>query len=145
MKPKDYVGLSLVIVGGVADGYNQVIRHHYYRFVEIHPDHNVAFWGEDQWLNKYRLDENGDIIPTGRTGWFTPAYEEKFWGSSRWFVDFTDAHHLTRAIERWGSIGGTLIITMGEKKPWWDYALRFTGSMVGKQIGFAIIHDGIYR
>lgn len=82
-----YIILTIVLpmilasVAGVAYGYNQVQRHYYKNFAVKHPNHNALFWGPEQWKNKWK---NGD-----------KSQGEAFWGSSRWFVVFTDAHHLT--------------------------------------------------
>jgi len=140
-----YAGLGLMFIGGVADGYNQVVRHHYYRFAEMHPGHNPLFWGEKQWLNKWKLDDEGQIIPNPKTGLFRPDYVERFWGSSRWFVSVTDAHHLTREIDKLTTISGSMLLVIGEKKPWWHYAIMFAGGVAARSAGFYIVHDVIYK
>ena len=142
---KDYIATGLLFVGGAADGLNQTVRHHYYKMQEKHPNINDAFWGADQWKNKWQLDENGDLIPYGRPGWAVPDYKEKFWGSSTVFVSVTDAHHLTREIDKLSTIGGTVLITIGEKKPIWDYMLRFAISLTARQAGFYFVHDIYYK
>ena len=52
-------------------------------------DLNLFFWRKSySWKNKWKLSENREpIIENGK-------YVERFWGSSRWFVSFTDAWHL---------------------------------------------------
>jgi len=60
---------------------------------------NKFFWIKAySWKNKWKLSENREpIIENGK-------YVERFWGSSRWFVSFTDAWHLFGLIERVGFI-----------------------------------------
>lgn len=145
LKGMQYAGLGLLFIGGVADGFNQVQRHHYYRMQEIHPNINDNFWGADQWKNKWELDANGEIIPYGREGWAVPTYKEKFWGSSRWFVAVTDAHHLTREIDRITTISGSMMLTIGEKKPFSHYAKLFVLGALARSAGFVLIHDVIYK
>jgi hypothetical protein len=62
-------------------------------------DLNLFFWIKAySWKNKWKLSENREpIIENGK-------YVERFWGSSRWFVSFTDAWHLFGLIERVGFI-----------------------------------------
>lgn len=144
VKGIQYAGLGLMFIGGIADGYNQVVRHHYYRMQEIHPNINDNFWGADQWKNKWELDANGDLIPNGE-GWAVSKYKEKFWGSSRWFVSVTDAHHLTREVDRWTTISGSMMLTIGEKKPFSHYAKLFALGLLARSTGFALIHDVIYK
>lgn len=52
-------------------------------------DLNLFFWRKSySWKNKWKLSENREpIIENGK-------YVERFWGSSRWFVSFTDAWHV---------------------------------------------------
>ena len=140
-----YAGLGLLFIGGVADGYNQVQRHHLYAMLEKHPDLNLDFWGSEQWKNKWELDSKGDLIPYGRPGWAVPTYKEKFWGSSRWFVAVTDAHHLTREIDRLATISGSMMLTIGEKKPFSHYAKLFALGLLARSAGFVLIHDVIYK
>ena len=140
-----YAGLGLLFIGGVADGYNQVQRHHLYAMLEKHPDLNLDFWGADQWKNKWELDASGQIIPYGSDGWAVPNYKEKFWGSSRWFVAITDAHHLTREIDRWTTISGSMMLTVGEKKPFLHYVKLFGLGIIARSAGFVLIHDVIYK
>ncbi len=142
---KDYAALGLSFVSGVADGYNQVQRHHYYRMQEIHPNINDNFWGVDQWKNKWKLDDKGELIPNEKTGILQPLYVEKFPGSSTVFVSITDAHHLTREIDKITIISGSVLITIGEKKKWYDYALRAGLTILARQAGFYLIHDVIYK
>lgn len=51
------------------------------------------------WLNKWKLDENGALIPCIKAPWyylglFRPEYEERFMFSSTFLVFLTDAEHL---------------------------------------------------
>lgn len=64
-----------------------------------------TFWLKDlSWVNKYKLDKfNRPIRINGK-------YIEKFWGSSRWFVMFTDAWHLFGLLHRIALIASFTIV-----------------------------------
>lgn len=53
----------------------------------------------ESWLNKWKLDDEGNPIPCIKAPWyylglFRPEYEERFIFSSTFFVFLTDAEHL---------------------------------------------------
>jgi len=77
----------LVLVSGMADGFNQAYLFHFSsvqkRFPNLKPN-------EDSWKNKYK---KGD-----------PKQGVKFFGSTTFLVWLTDIHHLTRTINRWSSL-----------------------------------------
>lgn len=87
------------------------------------------FWIKDlSWINKWQID-NG-LISTKK---------ERFWGSSRWFVMFTDGWHLFGLIERIGFIvtytaTGMLI---SQSAWYWFMLLSYPFSM----LVFHIFHD----
>lgn len=112
------INLAIVftIIAGVAYAYNQVARHYYKNFAKKHPGHNELFWGPEQWRNKWK---NGD-----------KSQGERFWGSSRWFVVFTDAHHLTMWVYTlcwWLAATAITMATLGIFKPIWYLPLVYWG------------------
>lgn len=105
---------SSYIIPGVASGLHEAILHHYPKFKDKFPGANDRFWNpKDSWERKY-----DDPYP-----------------GSRMFPVFTDAYHLTNAIKTGGLIGCTMFVTIGEKRPWWHYALDLG-------IGFAFYSVG---
>lgn len=139
-------GGSLVALGGAADGYNQVQRHHLNRMLEVHPNLNLDFWGVNQWKNKWELDADDQIITNEKTGWLQPSYKERFWGSSRWLVFVTDAHHLTRTVDITSTIAGVTLINIADpEKQLWQYLAESAGAFVIRSTVFWIVHDGIYK
>lgn len=75
------ISILLVVISGIAKA-----------ICDLSSDDKIKFkpeiyWVKSKsWVNKWK---NGD-----------PKQGEKFWGSSRWFVSFTDAWHLFGLIER---------------------------------------------
>ena len=75
------ISILLIIISGIAKA-----------ICDLSSDDKIKFkpetyWVKSKsWVNKWK---NGD-----------PKQGEKFWGSSRWFVLFTDAWHLFGLIER---------------------------------------------
>jgi hypothetical protein len=75
------ISILLIIISGIAKA-----------ICDLSSDDKIKFkpetyWVKSKsWVNKWK---NGD-----------PKQGEKFWGSSRWFVSFTDAWHLFGLIER---------------------------------------------
>lgn len=56
---------------------------------------NPDYWQKAySWRNKWKLDKTGNLIKVNY------KYVERFFGSSRWFVAFTDAWHLFGVLNR---------------------------------------------
>lgn len=75
------ISILLVVISGIAKA-----------ICDLSSDDKIKFKPEIYWVkSKSWVNEwkNGD-----------PKQGEKFWGSSRWFVSFTDAWHLFGLIER---------------------------------------------
>lgn len=105
---------STMLIPGISGGLHEVIQHRYPNFKKRFPKANDRFWNpEVSWEEKYK-----DPYP-----------------GSRMFPVFTDAYHLTNAINSVGLIGSSIFITIGEKRPWWHYAIDFG-------IGFAFYGMG---
>lgn len=82
--------MSLLFVGGMADGFGDVLQFHYPEFKQVFPRSNDQFWDPSQsWRNKYR---DGD-----------PANGRAFFGSRGVFVPLTDGWHAAKFL-RTGSI-----------------------------------------
>lgn len=79
-----WVVLLLLIIGGISNAIMDVLRFRYN--TSIFSDFkNQQWWNPSiSWRNKWK---NGE-----------PENGEKFWGSSRWFVRFTDAWHFFQGI-----------------------------------------------
>ena len=79
-----YLVLFLLIVGGISNAIMDVIRFRYSTSI-FKKFKNQQWWNPSiSWINKWK---NGDH-----------TQGEKFWGSSRWFVRFTDAWHFFQGI-----------------------------------------------
>lgn len=128
---------------GYSYGINQKIRHHYSQFAEKYPNHDPDFWGPEQWYNKWKLDSEGNLIPNvDRKYFWQPKYEEKFWGSSRWFVDVTDGHHSTMAGYRLGTMAGVAVSIANIEPQHFVYYLTQLGwSFLCNSAGFYMAHD----
>lgn len=82
------ISVLCAVLSGVARGVSNVISFHYeISIFNKHPEFNPKI----SWMNKWK---NGD-----------PKQGEKFWGSSRWFVMFTDKWHLYEFLHRLFFIG----------------------------------------
>ncbi len=92
---------------GIARGVSNVIQFHY----EISAfNDNPSYNPKISWMNKWK---NGD-----------PKQGERFWGSSRWFVLFTDKWHLYESLHRVFLIGAfTLYGYMMAQSLWWLFGL----------------------
>lgn len=106
----DVIIMSLQVVSGVADGFNQAIIH--YNYGKGNP-----FWDNKiSWTNKWKdgKPENG----------------EKFFGSSTVFVMFTDGFHLTRFFDRASSMI-CIGISFSEFK---DYSKKDIWKVIAKKV-----------
>jgi len=76
--------ISLIIIAGISNAIMDVIRFRYHRSIFI-SFKKQQWWNPTlSWKNKWK---NGD-----------PLQGEKYWGSSRWFVRFTDAWHFFQGL-----------------------------------------------
>lgn len=95
---------------GAAWGVHEEINHHYPAFQARHPNANPYFWNpEISW----------ETTPV-RMGY-------KF-----------DAKHILASTAQIGCIGGGIVIGIGRRKKWWQYAVDFgsfsAGYILGNQI-----------
>ena len=61
------------------------------------------------------------------------------------FVFFTDAKHGLAGINTLALVGGTCIVTIGEKREWWEYLIDLGIMSVGRSIGFYTVYNVIYK
>ncbi len=75
--------LLLIILAGISNAIMDVLKFRYSR--SVFNKFNENWWNPNKsWRNKWK---NGD-----------PEQGERFWGSSRWFVRFTDAWHFFQGL-----------------------------------------------
>lgn len=123
---------SVAFVSGMSNGLNQTLQHHYNRFERAFPNADPNFWNPDvSWRNKYAggLPENGERFP----------------GSKTVFVWTTDAFHLTNTIHRTTLFTAGCMVTIGEKRPWWHYALDIGITYAAHTAGFHLVYSGIFK
>lgn len=116
-------------ISGAAWGVHESVVHHPDRI----PDGwNKGFWdARISWKNKY---ENGN-----------PAQGPAFPGSTTIFSSITDAKHLFGSLHRQALFGAGLVLTIGDRRPWWHYALDAGISFAAFSIGFHGIYDIAFR
>jgi hypothetical protein len=83
--------MGAAAVSGAANGAGDVMQFWYSSSVFPQSGAGAQFWNPDlSWRNKWRLDESGEVAR---------PLQERFWGSSRWFVATTDGWHMTKSIQ----------------------------------------------
>ena len=105
---------------------------------------NPLFWHKNKsWQNKWKLDDKGRVMMNGKNT--RGGYVERFWGSSRWFVLFTDAWHLFGYFyNRLSRLSGIPIGMLAIKYSWW-YLFGFIVQSVLYAASFHIFHTKILR
>ena len=157
------LGVIFLFLAGMSKGLSDRINFHSYNLPAWM---NENFWDMDNWRNKWALDEYGDPISSEidhgccwvRNG--TKYYKEKYWGSSRLFVTFTDGWHLCQLLYKIFLTIGSILFAFGFpemfyeskikwlKKLWWWFdaklyriisiTILFTWLIVS--LGFEIIY-----
>lgn len=129
---KTAIGFSLMFLSGVASGYNEVILHHYPQFKRVHPEANDSYFNPDEsWLRKYKnLD---------------PSQGPAFWQSTGFLAPVTDFYHLTGVIDHGALLCGSVVLVIGEKRKWYEYAIQIVGGIAVRSAGFSLIYDVIYK
>jgi len=124
------VPTALIFVAGASKGYADVLKTHYYKFKEVHPNANDNYWDASiSWKNK----------------WADNSYtKEKFLGSSTVLVWTTDGWHLSNTINKFAIIGA-VTIKLGQKQPFRYYLYDFLIYTASYSAGFSLIYEGIYR
>lgn len=130
---KKYNIRSAILPAGVAFfsgatwGLHETISHHWGAFHQRFPKASARYWNPAiSWKNKYK---DGDFLRG-----------EKFPGSSTIFVSTTDAKHLLTSLHRTSMFGAGLTITLGEKRPWWHYAINTGISFFSFSTGFHTVY-----
>ena len=130
---KALISSGISFVGGAANGLHETIYHHYPKFKKVHPNANDNYWNPQiSWKNKYSDWDNGDT-------------SEKYFGSKTFLVWTTDAKHLLSLTSNMSLIGSTCVITIGEKRPWWHYAIDLAASGIARSAGFHLTYNLIYK
>lgn len=122
---------SLSFASGLSNGLNQTISHHYWSFKEVFPNANDQYWKPElSSLNKYE----------GRDKNAGPAY----FGSTTFLAWTTDGYHLTNTLSRGTLFAAGVCIGLGEKRPWWHYALDIGVSFISYSAGFHLVYSGVF-
>lgn len=125
-------GMACSFVAGNANGIHETINYHYDRFEAVFPTANAQYWNPGvSWTNKYK-DGN-------------PALGARFPGSTSLLVFSTDANHLANNIHRAGLISGTCFATIGDRRPWWHYAINIGANYLAYEAGFHLQYSLIFR
>lgn len=126
------IGSGLMFAAGAANGTNEAISHHYGAFQKRFPNANPQYWNPaESWRNKY-LDgspENGPAFP----------------GSMNIGVNRTDAYHLTNGIHTAGLTLGTITLTIGQKRPAWQYFVEFATGMAAYSAGNYLTYNVLFK
>lgn len=117
----------------------------------------VSPWYDDpsfSWTNKWAIGPNGQPL----------VGTERFWGSSRWFVAFTDDWHMDNlvrnqaqnlsivymswATDRTSTMNNWYEDVAGrafKKKPWWAYGAEYAMASLADSAGFYTSYNIIYK
>ncbi len=120
---------SLVLIAGVADGFNQALQFRYPAVKRMFPNLHDQFWNPVlSCTNKYK---NGD-----------PAKGAKFPGSRTWLVFTTDGYHATRFAEHAALFSAIAVkISRSKKQKWYRYAIEAAGYWLVHRVGFSLIYN----
>lgn len=122
---------SLSFISGASWGIHEKTMHQWGIFQAKFPNANPQFWNpSESWRNKY-VGGNPDLGRKKIAGLNVP-------------VQFTDAKHLLASTNQIFGFAAGCTIFIGERKPWWHYAVKVGASFVGYSIGNAITYDWIY-
>ena len=122
---RSLLGFSVGLIGGASWGLHETLNYHYSSFKRVHPKADDQWWDpEISWQNK-----NTSSLPFSRS----------------LFVFFTDAKHGLAGINTLALVGGTCIVTIGEKREWWEYLIDLGIMSVGRSIGFYTVYNVIYK
>jgi hypothetical protein len=102
--------ILLITVAGFSNAVMDVLNYRYHKSIFRHAK-NQQWWNPQiSWLNKWK---NGDY-----------NQGESFWGSSRWFVRFTDAWHFFQGLMFTSLF--VVVIVYDVVFVWWlDYILMY--------------------
>ena len=128
----------LLYASGASHGLAETLTWRYNRFQRVHPKALEGYWNPRvSWVNKYKTDRHGNIIPPRR-----PAY----FGSTTFLVWTTDGYHAASTGARvFGAAGLTIPVWQGSRKKLKHYALELAGSCLVWTAGFHTTYTLIYR
>lgn len=110
---------ALSFASGACWGVHETVVHHPDR---IPPHWNQQWWNNQlSWRNKYR---NGD--PTQGPAW---------WGA-KYLTFGQDAKHTFATLDHLSLLSAGVCITLGERRPWWHYAIDLGVSLLARPVGF---------
>lgn len=122
------IPIGLTFIAGASKGVADKLQFHYYEVKEIFPNINDNFWNPDiSYKNKWK---NGD-----------PMQGEAFWGSSRWFVCFTDGWHGANTTHKTAIIGAICFNIGDRKRPFKYYLYDFVVYSLSYSTGFWITYE----
>lgn len=112
-------------VGGSAWGVHETITYHYSAFEKVHPNADRQWWDPSiSWNNK-----NTSSLPFSRD----------------FMAVFTDAKHGLAALNTTSLVGGTLVVSLGDKRKWYEYVVDLGAMFVGRSLGFELTYNCIYK
>lgn len=122
----------LSAAAGFSNGTHEALNYKYPRFKARFPGANDAFWYPHlSWRNKWK---GGD-----------PENWEQFPGSSSVFVATTDGYHASAKATRGFLVAAGCTITIGERLPWWHYALRIGASYLSFSLSSHLTYPQFYK
>lgn len=87
----NYGSLSACAIAGAANGAGDVMQFWYSSSRFPQTGKAAQFWNPElSWRNKWRTGPDGEVLQ---------PLQERFWGSSRWFVGLTDGWHPTKTVQ----------------------------------------------
>lgn len=126
-RPQLWAGVGMGFTSGLAWGVHEKIMFHYPIFQKRFPNANPQFWNPQvSWLNKYKNNDPEQ----GRNG--KP-------------VVFTDAKHLLASTHQVAIFSAGIIVVIGEKRKWWEYALDIAAVSLARSAGNYIGFNGLYK
>lgn len=119
----------MAMASGAAWGVHETVVHHPNR---IPSGWNRQFWdNRESWRNKYA---GGD-----------PEGGAKYFGSTTFLAWATDAKHLFATAHRVTLFGAGAMLTIGEKRPLWHYAVNAGISFLAFSAGFHLAYTIGFR
>ena len=130
-RPQLWVGCGAAFASGAAWGLHEKTAHHWGTFQKRFPNANPLVWNPDEsWRAKY---VNHD-----------PEQGRVKWGPFNKPVQLTDAKHALATITQAGMLSAGVCVTIGEKRPWWHYALDLTIVSAARSSGNFLTFNALY-
>lgn len=128
--------ISTAFVSGFMDGTNQTLLHHYSAFKRVFPEANDQTHDPRiSWKNKWEIGPDGKVLPGN----------ERFFGSSTYFVALTDTYHFTRSMD-WWMVSWTISLHPERyRKKWWEKSLEVFGYSLARKAGFHLAYSFIFK